>query len=204
MPHQNLTDHFWTSCGSSSYPKALLFPCDPFASVLHLTLEPFSKLVSDLVVFSADLILAIKPLEPADRKMAAGHVLEVLDERIVHRGAPPRAPTTGNACAATFWVTTNPKRAATWVTNLRRIPAVERGTVERWRREPEAFLDVRNPDEFEAGNLPGFRSAPAGSWCRRSTNGWACATPISSSPTTTASHPRRLLADPDGMAKYPS
>ena len=91
MPHQNLTDHFWTSCGSSSYPKALLFSCDPFASVLHLTLEPFSKLVSDLVVFSADLILAIKPLEPADRKMAAGHVLEVLDERIVHRGAPKGA-----------------------------------------------------------------------------------------------------------------
>src|ERR1700730_12658339 len=37
--------------------------------------------------------------------------------------APPRAPTTGSACAATFWVTTNPKRAATWVTNLRRIGA---------------------------------------------------------------------------------
>src|ERR1700730_4115779 len=91
MPHQNLTDHFWTSSGSSSYPKALLFPCDPFASVLRLTQEPFSKLVSDLVIFSADLILAIKPLEPADRKMAAGHVLEVLDERIVHRGAPKGA-----------------------------------------------------------------------------------------------------------------
>jgi len=47
--------------------------------------------VSDLVVFSADLILAIKPLEPADRKMTTGHVLEVLDERIVHRGAPKGA-----------------------------------------------------------------------------------------------------------------
>src|SRR3984893_340697 len=91
MPHQNLTDHFWTSSGSSSYPKALLFPCDPFASVLRLTQEPSLKLVSGLVVFSADLILAIKPLEPADRKMAAGNVLEVLDERIVHRGAPKGA-----------------------------------------------------------------------------------------------------------------
>jgi hypothetical protein len=49
--------------------------------------EPYSTLLSDLVVFSADLILAIKPLEPADRKMITGHVLEVLDERIVHRGA---------------------------------------------------------------------------------------------------------------------
>src|SRR6266851_2327505 len=56
-----------------------------------LTKEPYSKLVSDLVVFSADLLLAIKPLEPADRKMTTGHVLEVLDERIVHRGAPKGA-----------------------------------------------------------------------------------------------------------------
>ena len=47
--------------------------------------------MSDLVVFNADLILAIKPLEPADRKMTTGHVLEVLDERIVHRGAPKGA-----------------------------------------------------------------------------------------------------------------
>jgi hypothetical protein len=42
----------------------------------------FSKLLSDLVVFSADLVLAIEPLEPADRKMTTGHLLEVLDERI--------------------------------------------------------------------------------------------------------------------------
>src|ERR1700688_5032952 len=37
--------------------------------------------------------------------------------------APPRAPTAGSACAATFWVTTNPKRAAIWETNLRRMGA---------------------------------------------------------------------------------
>jgi hypothetical protein len=46
-----------------------------------------SKLLSDPVVFSADLILAIKPLEPADCEMTTGHLLEVLDERVVHRGA---------------------------------------------------------------------------------------------------------------------
>jgi hypothetical protein len=46
-----------------------------------------SKLLSDLIVFSADHILAIKPLEATDRKMTTGHVLEMLDERIVHRGA---------------------------------------------------------------------------------------------------------------------
>src|SRR3982074_3080821 len=50
-----------------------------------------SKLLSDLVVFSADLVLAIEPLEPADRKMTADHLLEVLDERIVHRSAPKGA-----------------------------------------------------------------------------------------------------------------
>jgi hypothetical protein len=50
-----------------------------------------SKLLSDLVVFSADLVLAIEPLEPADRKMTTGHLLEVLDERIVHRSAPKGA-----------------------------------------------------------------------------------------------------------------
>jgi hypothetical protein len=46
-----------------------------------------SKLPSDPVVFHADLVLAIEPLEPAYREMTPGHVLEVLDERIVHRGA---------------------------------------------------------------------------------------------------------------------
>jgi len=50
-----------------------------------------SRLLSDLIVSSADLVLAIKPLEPTDRKMTTGHVLEMLDERIVHRGAPKGA-----------------------------------------------------------------------------------------------------------------
>src|SRR5713101_5837973 len=46
------------------------------------------------------------------------------------------------------------------------VRAVSRDTVEAWRREPRGFtlflLDVRNPGEFEAGHLPGFRSAPGG------------------------------------------
>jgi hypothetical protein len=44
-----------------------------------------SKLLSDLVVFCADFVLAVEPLEPVDRKMTTGHLLEVLDKRIVHR-----------------------------------------------------------------------------------------------------------------------
>jgi hypothetical protein len=44
-----------------------------------------SKLLSDLIVFSADLVLAIKPFKPADREMTTGHFLEVFDERIVYR-----------------------------------------------------------------------------------------------------------------------
>src|ERR1700681_2995505 len=44
-------------------------------------------LLSDPVVFIADRILAVEPLEPPDRKMAPSYVLEVLDERIVYRGA---------------------------------------------------------------------------------------------------------------------
>src|SRR3979490_3240638 len=46
------------------------------------------------------------------------------------------------------------------------VRSVDRDTVERWRRQPKGFtlflLDVRNPEEFEAGHLPGFRSAPGG------------------------------------------
>src|SRR6266478_5990738 len=46
------------------------------------------------------------------------------------------------------------------------IRSVGRDTLEQWRREPKGFtlflLDVRNPEEFEAGHLPGFRSAPGG------------------------------------------
>jgi hypothetical protein len=41
--------------------------------------------LSDLIVFGADLILAIESLKPADREMTTGHVLEVLDECIIYR-----------------------------------------------------------------------------------------------------------------------
>jgi hypothetical protein len=34
--------------------------------------------MSDPVVFHADLVLAIEPLEPANGEMAMGHVLEVV------------------------------------------------------------------------------------------------------------------------------
>ena len=54
--------------------------------------------------------------------MTTGDILEMLDERVVHRCAAEGADE-GQGCAATFCVTTNPKRAATWVTNFSRMGA---------------------------------------------------------------------------------
>src|ERR1700728_2228656 len=44
-----------------------------------------SKGSSDQVIFGADPLLAIEPLEAAHRKMTAGDILEMIDERVVHR-----------------------------------------------------------------------------------------------------------------------
>jgi hypothetical protein len=45
-----------------------------------------SKRSSDQVIFGADPLLAVDPLETAHRKMTTGDILEMLDERVVHRG----------------------------------------------------------------------------------------------------------------------
>ena len=71
-----------------------------------------SKRSSDQVIFGADPIFAVDPLETAHRKMTTGDVLEMLDERVVHGGTTEGADD-WRACAATFCVTTNPKRVAT-------------------------------------------------------------------------------------------
>ena len=45
------------------------------------------------------------------------------------------------------------------------VPTVERATVEEWRQAPGRttyLLDVRSPDEYADGHLPGFRNAPGG------------------------------------------
>ena len=45
------------------------------------------------------------------------------------------------------------------------IKHIERATLDAWRREPDRttfVLDVRSPDEFAAGHLPGSVSAPGG------------------------------------------
>src|SRR6202042_344536 len=44
-----------------------------------------SKRSSDRVIFGADPLLAIEPLEAAHRKMTTGDILEMLYERVVHR-----------------------------------------------------------------------------------------------------------------------
>jgi rhodanese-related sulfurtransferase len=71
------------------------------------------------------------------------------------------------------------------------VRSVSRDTVEEWRREPRGFtlilLDVRNPEEFEAGHLPGFRSAPGGQLVQ-ATDEWVG-----------VRHARLVLADDDGV-----
>jgi rhodanese-related sulfurtransferase len=46
------------------------------------------------------------------------------------------------------------------------VPTIDRAQLEQWRGEAETrslyMLDVRSPEEFEAGHLPGARSAPGG------------------------------------------
>lgn len=45
------------------------------------------------------------------------------------------------------------------------VPPVQRATVERWQQaagRTTYLLDVRSPDEYVAGHLPGFRNAPGG------------------------------------------
>jgi rhodanese-related sulfurtransferase len=71
------------------------------------------------------------------------------------------------------------------------VRSVNRDTVEQWRREPKGFtlflLDVRNPEEFEAGHLPGFRSAPGGQLVQ-ATDEWVG-----------VRHAHLVLADDDGV-----
>jgi rhodanese-related sulfurtransferase len=71
------------------------------------------------------------------------------------------------------------------------VRSVNRDTLEQWRREPKGFtlflLDVRNPEEFEAGHLPGFRSAPGGQLVQ-ATDEWVG-----------VRHAHLVLADDDGV-----
>jgi rhodanese-related sulfurtransferase len=71
------------------------------------------------------------------------------------------------------------------------VRTVDRPTVERWRREPQSctlfLLDVRNPEEFEAGHPRGFRSAPGGQLVQ-ATDEWVG-----------VRHAHLVLADDDGV-----
>ena len=71
------------------------------------------------------------------------------------------------------------------------VRSVNRDTLEQWRREPKGFtlflLDVRNPEEFEAGHLRGFRSAPGGQLVQ-ATDEWVG-----------VRHAHLVLADDDGV-----
>jgi rhodanese-related sulfurtransferase len=71
------------------------------------------------------------------------------------------------------------------------VRVIDRATVEAWQRQPQDLtlflLDVRNPEEFEAGHLPGFRSAPGGQLVQ-ATDEWVG-----------VRHARLVLADDDGV-----
>ena len=69
-----------------------------------------------------DGTLAIASFEPAHDEVRTRHILEVADDGVV-RAAPPRAPMIGTTCAASFYVTTTPKRDAACAMNRTRTGA---------------------------------------------------------------------------------
>ena len=83
------------------------------------------------------------------------------------------------------------KRAAARVAKAHAVRYIDRAELDRWRREGEErslhLLDVRSPEEFEAGHLPGSRSAPGGQLVQE-TDAYA--------PTLNA---RVVLVDDDGV-----
>jgi rhodanese-related sulfurtransferase len=42
------------------------------------------------------------------------------------------------------------------------IPQIDLDTLEQWRRDGRPVLDVRNPDEYEQGHVPGAVLVPLG------------------------------------------
>ncbi|MBB5046906.1 rhodanese-related sulfurtransferase [Rhodopseudomonas rhenobacensis] len=71
------------------------------------------------------------------------------------------------------------------------VPFVDRATLESWQRDLAGvslyLLDVRTPEEFDEGHLPGFRSAPGGQLVQ-ATDEWIG-----------VRHGRLVLADDDGV-----
>src|SRR4029453_11288280 len=53
--------------------------------------RPASILPGEALIFPVHEVFPVDALEPADDEVAAGDVLEMLDERVIHRGAPHRA-----------------------------------------------------------------------------------------------------------------
>jgi rhodanese-related sulfurtransferase len=78
----------------------------------------------------------------------------------VVRGADRRAPAVSPAGIA------EAQRRAAAVAGRYGVPAIDRATLARWQgevgRRTLYILDVRDPDEYRAGHLPGTLSAPGG------------------------------------------
>ena len=74
-------------------------------------------------------------------------------------GRPERFGDVGNDTAA------EAAAAARRFADLAGVARIDRGTLRRWELDAKRTLyrfDVRTPEEYDAGHLPGFRSAPGG------------------------------------------
>ena len=107
----------------------------------------------------------------------AGHQLEHGQARV-----PPPPSAAGRAWA---------KQAAAQVRENFGVPTIDRATLARWRAEAETrtlyLCDVRSPEEYAAGHLPGALCTPGGQLVQ-ATDGWL------------ATHGARVvLVDDDGV-----
>jgi rhodanese-related sulfurtransferase len=80
-------------------------------------------------------------------------------------------------------------RAVAYRAGVRRIDVDGLADLAQDRKRTLYRFDVRTPDEYAAGHLPGFRGARAASWCRRPTSSRRCAAAASCWPTTLARAP---------------
>ena len=86
----------------------------------------------------------------------------------VAQGADRRPPEVSAASAEAA------RRSAERIANALRIPRIDAATLAAWRSESDRrslyVLDVRTPEEYEAGHVAGIRSAPGGQLVQETDN----------------------------------
>ena len=86
------------------------------------------------------------------------------------------------------------------------VPRIDRATLEAWQAEPDRttfLLDVRSPEEFLAGHLPGSVSAPGGQLVQATDRyvGTLRRAPRAGRRRRRARRHDRILAEADGAAR---